>query len=215
VERGKIAEFAAAMQSENPAYAGPGAVAPPTFLISSALWAPEGAAVDHGFDRRRLLHGEQEFTFHGPPPRAGQTLKVSEQVVDRYEKPGKKGGMMRFAVVVTEVPRRGRHPRRGGPQDADRDRATRRCVLMTAQTPVQVGEKAEARDYGPLTTRMFVRYAGASGDFNPMHYDDTLARAAGYPSVFSQGMHSAAFARLVRGGLAWRGEHQAVQGALS
>jgi acyl dehydratase len=63
---------------------------------------------------------------------------------------------------------------------------------MTAQPPAQVGEKAEARDYGPLTTRMFVRYAGASGDFNPMHYDDTLARAAGYPSVFSQGMHSAA-----------------------
>jgi acyl dehydratase len=57
---------------------------------------------------------------------------------------------------------------------------------------VQVGEKAETRDYGPLTTRMFVRYAGASGDFNPMHYDDALARAAGYPSVFSQGMHSAA-----------------------
>jgi acyl dehydratase len=57
---------------------------------------------------------------------------------------------------------------------------------------VEVGEKAEAREYGPLTTRMFVRYAGASGDFNPMHYDDTLARAAGYPSVFSQGMHSAA-----------------------
>jgi acyl dehydratase len=57
---------------------------------------------------------------------------------------------------------------------------------------VQVGEKAEAREYGPLTTRMFVRYAGASGDFNPMHYDDLQARAAGYPSVFSQGMHSAA-----------------------
>jgi acyl dehydratase len=56
----------------------------------------------------------------------------------------------------------------------------------------QVGEKAETREYGPLTTRMFVRYAGASGDFNPMHYDDPLARAAGYPSVFSQGMHSAA-----------------------
>jgi acyl dehydratase len=58
--------------------------------------------------------------------------------------------------------------------------------------PVEIGAKAEAREYGPLTTRMFVRYAGASGDFNPMHYDDTLARAAGYPSVFSQGMHSAA-----------------------
>jgi hypothetical protein len=102
VERGKIAEFAAAMQSQNPAYAGPEAIAAPTFLMSSALWAPEGAAVDVGFDRRRLLHGEQEFIFHGPPPRAGQVLKVSDQIVDRYEKPGKRGGMMRFAVVVTE-----------------------------------------------------------------------------------------------------------------
>lgn len=102
VERGKIAEFAAAMQSQNPAYAGPGAIVPPTFLISSSLWAPEGAAVDVGFDRRRLLHGEQEFIFHGPPPRAGQTLTVSDQIVDRYEKAGKKGGLMRFAVVITE-----------------------------------------------------------------------------------------------------------------
>jgi hypothetical protein len=102
VERGKIAEFAAAMQSQNPAYAGPDAVAPPTFLISSALWAPEGAAVDHGFDRRRLLHGEREFVFHGRPTQDGAVLNVSEQVVDRYEKPGKKGGLMRFAVVVTE-----------------------------------------------------------------------------------------------------------------
>jgi hypothetical protein len=102
VERGKIAEFAAAMQSQNPAYAGPGAIAPPTFLMSGALWAPEGAGAEVGFDRRRLLHGEQEFIFHGPPPRAGQVLKVSDQIVDRYEKPGKRGGMMRFAVVVTE-----------------------------------------------------------------------------------------------------------------
>jgi hypothetical protein len=102
VERGKIAEFAAAMQSDNPAYAGPDAIVPPTFLISSALWAPEGAAADVGFDRRRLLHGEQEFIFHGPPPQAGQLLRVSDQVVDRYEKPGKRGGKMRFAVVVTE-----------------------------------------------------------------------------------------------------------------
>ena len=102
VERGKIAEFAAAMQSQNPAYAGPDAIVPPTFLMSGSLWAPEGATVDVGFDRKRLLHGEQEFIFHGPPPRAGQTLKVSDQLVDRYEKPGKKGGLMRFAVVVTE-----------------------------------------------------------------------------------------------------------------
>jgi hypothetical protein len=123
VERGKIAEFAAAMQSQNPAYAVPGAIAPPTFLISASLWAPDGAAVDVGFDRRRLLHGEQEFIFHGPPPRAGQALTVSDQIVDRYEKPGKRGGLMRFAVVVTEY--------RG--EDGALVAEARRTLIETAQ----------------------------------------------------------------------------------
>jgi hypothetical protein len=102
VERGKIAEFAAAMQSADPAYRGPDAIVPPTFLTSGALWAPAGARVDVGFDRKRLLHGEQEYVFHGPPPRAGQILKVVDRIEERYEKPGKRGGKMRFAVVVTE-----------------------------------------------------------------------------------------------------------------
>ena len=63
---------------------------------------------------------------------------------------------------------------------------------LTATTPLSVGSQAPARDFGPLTRQMFVRYAGASGDLNPMHYDDQLARSAGYPSVFAQGMFSAA-----------------------
>ena len=58
--------------------------------------------------------------------------------------------------------------------------------------PIAVGTVAAPRTFGPLTTAMFVRYSGASGDLNPMHYDDTLARAAGNPSVFSQGMHQSA-----------------------
>ena len=54
------------------------------------------------------------------------------------------------------------------------------------------GDQAPSREFGPLTRQMFVRYSGASGDLNPMHYDDELARSAGYPSVFAQGMFSAA-----------------------
>ncbi len=102
VERGKIAEFARAMQSDNPAYSGPDAVVPPTFLVSMALWAPPGERPDIGFDRRRLLHGEQEYVFFGPPPRAGDELRVSYRVADRYEKEGRRGGVMRFAVIVAE-----------------------------------------------------------------------------------------------------------------
>ncbi|MBB2773195.1 FAS1-like dehydratase domain-containing protein [Mycolicibacterium monacense] len=102
VERGKIAEFAEAMQSDDPAYRGNGAIIPPTFLTSAACWAPPGVRVSVGFDRKRLLHGEQEYTFHGDLPAAGDVLTAQEKVVDRFSKPGKRGGTMRFATVVTE-----------------------------------------------------------------------------------------------------------------
>ena len=39
-----------------------------------------------------------------------------------------------------------------------------------------------------LTRTDLVRYAGASGDFNPMHHDEVQATAAGLPSVFGHGM---------------------------
>jgi acyl dehydratase len=38
---------------------------------------------------------------------------------------------------------------------------------------------------------MFVRYAGASGDFNPIHHDEEFAKSAGYPTVFGHGMLTA------------------------
>jgi acyl dehydratase len=63
---------------------------------------------------------------------------------------------------------------------------------MIATTALRAGEEAPPREFGPLTRQMFVRYAGASGDLNPMHYDDELARSAGHRSVFAQGMFSAA-----------------------
>jgi hypothetical protein len=102
VERGKIAEFADATASSNPAYRGADAIIPPTFLTTAGRWAPPGVRVDVGFDRKRLLHGEQEYIFHGPLPGAGDALTAHERIVDRFEKPGKRGGTMRFATVVTE-----------------------------------------------------------------------------------------------------------------
>lgn len=102
VERGKIREFANAMQSENQAYRGAEAIIPPTFLVTAGQWAPPGVRVDVGFDRKLLLHGEQEYIFHSALPRAGDRLTAQEKVLDRFEKPGKRGGVMRFAVVATE-----------------------------------------------------------------------------------------------------------------
>jgi len=44
-----------------------------------------------------------------------------------------------------------------------------------------------------LTRTDLVRYAGASGDFNPIHHDEEFARRAGNPSVFGHGMLTAGF----------------------
>lgn len=44
-----------------------------------------------------------------------------------------------------------------------------------------------------LTRTDFVRYAGASGDFNPIHHDQTFAEQAGLPTVFAHGMLNAGF----------------------
>ena len=56
-------------------------------------------------------------------------------------------------------------------------------------------DEVKIGDEGPvishkLTRTDLVRYAGASGDFNPMHHDEVAAQAAGQPSVFGHGMFS-------------------------
>ena len=102
IERGKIQEFAKATYSKSRAFRGEHPITPSTFLITASNWAPRGAKIELGFDRARVLHGEQEFTFFGPPPCAGDVLYASEYVAERYEKESRGGGTMRFAVVVTE-----------------------------------------------------------------------------------------------------------------
>ena len=55
---------------------------------------------------------------------------------------------------------------------------------------VNVGDAAPEKRH-TLTRTDLVIYAGASGDFNPMHHDEVQAQAAGMPSVFGHGMFSA------------------------
>jgi len=46
----------------------------------------------------------------------------------------------------------------------------------------------------PLTRDALVRYAGASGDFNPIHYRDDIAASVGLPGVLAHGMLTMGFA---------------------
>ena len=55
---------------------------------------------------------------------------------------------------------------------------------------VQVGAELPPLLKGPVQQIHLTRYAGASGDFNPIHQDDEFARAAGMGGVFAHGMLS-------------------------
>ena len=103
VEEGKIAEFARAVKSTSAAHRGPDAVSPPTFLMAAAHWmGPQHAALQvEGADYSRVLHGAQEFVFHGEPPRAGTVLHGVERIDRVYEKQGRRGGVMQFTDIVT------------------------------------------------------------------------------------------------------------------
>jgi hypothetical protein len=107
VEEGKVREFARATKSSHPAYLagdGPPAVSPVTFLASSAFWqGPESSPWGEAkLNWERILHGEQEFTFPGPPPAAGTVLTAEARIDRVYEKEGKRGGTMTFVEMVTE-----------------------------------------------------------------------------------------------------------------
>lgn len=52
---------------------------------------------------------------------------------------------------------------------------------------LSVGDVVAEREF-PLTRESLVRYAGASGDFNPIHYRDDIARGVGLPGVLAHGM---------------------------
>jgi acyl dehydratase len=55
---------------------------------------------------------------------------------------------------------------------------------------VAEGDEAPAFSH-TLTRTDLVQYAGASGDFNPMHTDEVQAKESGLPSVFGHGMFTA------------------------
>ncbi len=68
--------------------------------------------------------------------------------------------------------------------------AERRTLSFAA---VKEGDEIPAFVVSNLTRTDLVRYAGASGDFNPIHHDQTFAEAAGNPTVFAHGMLNAGF----------------------
>jgi acyl dehydratase len=56
---------------------------------------------------------------------------------------------------------------------------------------VKEGDELPSFTVENLTRTDFVKYAGSSGDFNPIHHDQTFAEVSGNPTVFAMGMMNA------------------------
>ena len=107
IERGKVREFARAVHALDPEYvASDTPVIPPTFLTTTFFWQEHVAGANPwervGMSQERGMHAEQEYVFHGPPPRAGTRLTCKSKIERIYDKTGKRGGQLTFAVMLTE-----------------------------------------------------------------------------------------------------------------
>jgi acyl dehydratase len=78
VSAAKIAEFATALGDDNPAYRGAEPVAPPTFVavVSATAWESMFADAELDLALRRLVHGDQRFSY-ARPLRAGDVITAT------------------------------------------------------------------------------------------------------------------------------------------
>ncbi|MFB7196529.1 MaoC family dehydratase [Streptomyces sp. NPDC056121] len=74
-------------------------------------------------------------------------------------------------------------------------------------TDVEIGMELPAQEF-PVTRATLVQYAGASGDFNPIHWNEKFAVEVGLPDVIAHGMFT--MAEAIRVVTDWVGDPAAV-----
>ncbi|MEE1844743.1 MaoC family dehydratase [Streptomyces sp. NPDC007076] len=80
-------------------------------------------------------------------------------------------------------------------------------TAKVAYESVEVGTELPAQSF-PVTRATLVQYAGASGDFNPIHWNEKFAREVGLPDVIAHGMFT--MAEAIRVVTDWLGDPGAV-----
>jgi hypothetical protein len=106
VEAGKIHEFARAIGAAHDDHKGHEPVIPPTFLTTQFFWEERVDGANPWdlvkMSQERGMHAEQEYVFHGPPPRAGDRLFCTSRIDSVTEKEGRRGGTLVFVKMITE-----------------------------------------------------------------------------------------------------------------
>jgi acyl dehydratase len=238
VGREKLREFAVAVGETDPVYhdeqaaraAGhPDLPAVPTFpvVLSFRAGAMVSGDPELGLDYSRVVHGEQAFTYRRPV-RAGDRLLATARAAAIETK-----GRHELLTIATRIGTEDGEPvceatsllisRGTGVEGGARSGA----APATDQGPDEIADSqamangprrsvagvaagdgiGELRE--PIERLDLIRYAGASGDFNLIHWSDEAATAVGLPGVIAHGMYSMGVAaRLVAG---WAGDPAALR----
>ena len=152
-------------------------------LATPGFWAKNPR---YGIDWKRVLHGEQSLTLHGPLPAEGELLS-SFRIEDVHDKGVGKGAI---AYSCREI-----YGRRSGDLIATERKATflrgdgGRGGRTGASAPVHVvpDRAVDARVSLPTRQDQALIYR-LSGDFNPLHIDPEIARQAGFDRPILHGL---------------------------
>jgi acyl dehydratase len=185
-------KYARAYNDDNPwfldASRPDGIVAPPLFGVVMSWLSLMTAVTDRelGADLLRLLHSEQDMFFYLPVI-PGDIITSTAQIAAIEERPNGEVLVVKLRCV---------NQRREAVQD----------LLFTAfirnrGARERPGERSEETPSGDpfLRVRQVVdtdqtrRYAHASGDYNPIHTDENVAKMAGLPGVIVHGLCTMAF----------------------
>lgn len=202
VGREKLREFAAAIGDENPACHDLDAaqargltdvMAPPTFPFVITIRAMSAAMFDPeiGLDYGRVVHGEQSFDYVRPLV-AGDEVVVAASI-ESIDSTGRNELMTVRADVLTVdgevvVTTRSVLVSRGTGIGNSARIAPRPVAAEEAVGGDDAPGDVVARDTYPVRRADLIRYCGASGDFNPIHWNERVAIAAGLPNVIAHGM---------------------------
>jgi acyl dehydratase len=166
--------------------------------------APAAGAAAAGASQQTGFHAEQIFVYHRHPV-VGDVLAGRTHAGSVWHKDGRRGGRLRFRETITDyVDQHGRPV------------ITATFVGVTTEKLVDGAPTESATPAAPdapapaagldrlgrftrgattssvlvddLTRTQIVMYAGASGDFHPLHHDATFATWMGYPGIFAHGM---------------------------
>lgn len=166
-----------------------GIIAPPMFGVVMS-WLPIMMVMtdsDLGADLLRLLHSEQDMYFHrsvAPGDIVTSTAKIlaiekkpaGESLVVEVHCTNQRGEAVQRMLFTAFIRGKGKRERR--PEDSAEEPPSREPLVRVSQS---------------IDADQTYRYAQASGDHNPIHVDEDMARMAGLPGIIVHGLCTLAF----------------------